>query len=135
MSRKTMERFESLNELIDEVVPHLTNAEALLLLYYWRHAKMVGQGEFRRNAFRISDGRAAKDLAKAKQTIQKQRISLMKKQLVRRIDRERRLPIWIIDHSAPQQGDSASESNRQRQWVHIHNITVRSAGYAANLPD
>lgn len=70
------ERWKTFNELVDAWLPRLTNAQATLLVYYFRHARIRGKN-VRRNVFTQADGPAAKALGKSRQQIRRLRLELM----------------------------------------------------------
>lgn len=71
------DRWEEFNDLVDNRLPLLTNAQAVLLIYYFRHGRRKKSNGEARTVFAISDSRAAKDLGKHRQTIKKLRIGLV----------------------------------------------------------
>lgn len=89
-------RFEAFNQLVDDVLPSCSNAESVLLVYYFRHGRLRGQGEFSRNVFAQSDGQAAKSLGKSRQTIRKTRLDLIRRKVISKLRTKEGRIIYMI---------------------------------------
>lgn len=107
-NKPSSDRWTELNELVDEHLPVLTNAQAVLLIYYFRHGRRKKSNGQTRTVFQIGDSKAGKDLGKHRQTIKKLRLGLVKAGVVH----EKRHPVsgrinWYIGEKLPPDGGEA----------------------------
>lgn len=109
------DRWQTMNDLVDEWLPHLTASESRLLWFYFRHAVVRGSGGRKRNVCSLGDRLSSKRLGITRESVRRTRMQLISKGVLEVYERANGKKVWLITPVVRQErGGSAALLYRER---------------------
>ena len=120
--KKASMRWETMNAIVDNVLPNLTASEARLLWVYFRHASIRGPINKEQNVTSLGDRSAASLIGISRESVKRTRLILIEKGVISTFVRRNGKTVYILndqmgegapvspprERSAPKQGAPVS---------------------------